>query len=203
MSSGSVTAWIVNLKAGDANAVQPLWERYFSRLVGLARRKLASSPQRLVDEEDIALSAFKSLCQGATEGRFTRLTDRDDLWPLLVVLASHKAIDVLRSEGRAKRGGPDRTQTAPVSVEDLQSVFSNEPTPEFAAVMNDYCDWLLSRLESGPRDVALLKLEGYTNEEAAAKLKCGIRTIERRLELIRRVWAEVAPHEPGSRSVAP
>jgi DNA-directed RNA polymerase specialized sigma24 family protein len=204
MSSGSVTAWIVSLKAGDASAAQPLWERYFGRLVGLARHKLAASSQRLADEEDIALSAFKSLCRGATEGRFPRLTDRDDLWPLLVVLASHKAVDLLRSEGRAKRGGQNHSAAGSGSVDDIQTVLSQEPTPEFAALMNDYCDWLLSQLDAGPREVALLKLEGCTNEEVAARLNCGIRTVERRLELIRRVWAEVAEQEKTElRSVVP
>jgi hypothetical protein len=37
-SSGSVTHWLGLLKAGDSAAAQPLWQRYFRRLVGLARR---------------------------------------------------------------------------------------------------------------------------------------------------------------------
>ncbi len=200
-SSGSVTAWIVGLKAGEAAAVEPLWDRYFARLVGFARRKLSVSSQRLADEEDIALSAFKSLCQGAAQGRFPRLTDRDDLWPLLVVLTARKAIDLLRSEGRAKRGGAQSNVS-----EEIQFVVSHEPTPEFAALMNDFCDWLLSQLDPGPREVALLKLEGFTNQEAAEKLGCGIRTVERRLELIRRVWSQAAEQESAvatSREVVP
>jgi hypothetical protein len=38
-SSGSVTNWLARLKAGDPAAARPLWERYFHRLVGLARRR--------------------------------------------------------------------------------------------------------------------------------------------------------------------
>jgi hypothetical protein len=37
---GSVTHWIQELRAGDPIAAQKLWERYFRRLVGLARQKL-------------------------------------------------------------------------------------------------------------------------------------------------------------------
>ena len=40
---GSVTRWIGELKAGDVAAAQPLWERYFARLVQLARAKLGLS----------------------------------------------------------------------------------------------------------------------------------------------------------------
>ncbi|MEI8381400.1 MAG: ECF-type sigma factor [Planctomycetota bacterium] len=188
--SGSVTAWIAGLKAGKATAAEPLWNRYFARLVGLARRKLATASQRLADDEDVALSAFKSLCQGAAEGRFPQLTDRDNLWPLLVVLTARKSVDLLRSEGRSKRGGDWKSVS-----EEIERIASHEPTPEFAVLMNDYCDWLLSQLDPGPREVALLKLDGCTNQEAASRLGCGIRTIERRLELIRRVWAEIVEQD--------
>jgi hypothetical protein len=33
-TQGSVTAWIEQLKAGDAAAAAPLWQGYFRRLVG-------------------------------------------------------------------------------------------------------------------------------------------------------------------------
>ena len=37
---GSVTRWIDELKGGDPAAAQPLWDRYYERLVRLARTKL-------------------------------------------------------------------------------------------------------------------------------------------------------------------
>ena len=36
----SITGWLGNLKEGDQAAAQPLWERYFSKLVVVARAKL-------------------------------------------------------------------------------------------------------------------------------------------------------------------
>src|SRR6266852_4950772 len=99
----SVTNWLVHLKAGDAAAAQALWERYFPRMVALARKRLhgARLPQ---DEEDVALSAFDSFCRGAQEGRFPNLADRDDLWRLLLVITARKALDQLERQGRLKRG---------------------------------------------------------------------------------------------------
>ena len=75
----SVSAWIVQLKGGDPDAAQRLWERYFHRLVGLARKRLQNAPRRAADEEDVALSAFASFCQGAAQGRFPRLILRPRL----------------------------------------------------------------------------------------------------------------------------
>ena len=42
-SDGSVARLIHGLVVGDETAVQQLWERYFRRLVGLARKKLADA----------------------------------------------------------------------------------------------------------------------------------------------------------------
>src|SRR5829696_1409471 len=102
---GSVTGWLGRLQAGDSAAVQQLWERYFRRLVGLARQRLRGGPRRAADEEDVALSAFESFCRHAERGRFPGLLDRDGLWRLLVVLTTRKAAHLVRDEGRRKRGG--------------------------------------------------------------------------------------------------
>src|SRR5215471_8456034 len=93
-SAGSVTTWIEQLCAGDRAGAQRLWERYFPRLVGLARKKLQGLPRRSADEEDVALSAFDSFCRGAERGCFPRLENRDNLWALLVVITARKAIDL-------------------------------------------------------------------------------------------------------------
>src|SRR5690349_5237792 len=105
LADASVTQWIDRLKAGDPDAAQKLWERYFRRLVGLARKKLRASPRRAADEEDVALSAFDSFCRGAGQDRFPRLHDRLDLWQLLVLLTARKAVDLAQHERRQKRGG--------------------------------------------------------------------------------------------------
>src|SRR5215471_3593733 len=104
-ASGSVTHWIGRLRAGDQAAAQPLWERYFSQLVGLARKRLQGTPRRAADEEDAALSAFDSVCRGIERLRFPQLVDRDDLWRLLVVITARKALAQAQREGRKKRGG--------------------------------------------------------------------------------------------------
>src|ERR1051326_5991770 len=95
-TEGSITAWIGQLKAGRKDAAQPVWERYFQRLAGLACKKLGSS-RRATDEEDVALSAIHSFFLGAKKGRFPQLEDRDDLWKLLVTITERKALDQLRS----------------------------------------------------------------------------------------------------------
>src|SRR5262245_59106753 len=104
-SEGSVTRWLKDLKAGEAAAAQPLWERYHRQLVSLARRKLQSARRRAADEEDVVQSAFHRFFEGVAKGRFPRLEDRDNLWRLLVVITARKALDQLAHEHSKRQGG--------------------------------------------------------------------------------------------------
>ena len=85
---GSVTHWVRLLQQGHHEAAQPLWQRYFARLIGLAQKKLGGRSLAVADAEDVALSAFHSLCRGAERGRFPQLQDRDNLWKVLVVITA-------------------------------------------------------------------------------------------------------------------
>src|SRR5262249_7628732 len=104
---GSVTRWIGDLKAGGDSAAQHLWERYFHRLVHLARARLRAARRSggIADEEDAALSAFDSFCRGAAAGRYPRLADRDGLWRLLVVITLRKVMAQVGRQAARKRGG--------------------------------------------------------------------------------------------------
>jgi DNA-directed RNA polymerase specialized sigma24 family protein len=198
---GSVTRWIGALFAeGDRDeAAQALWERYYVRLVALAAQRLRAAPRQMADEEDAALAAFDSFCQGAAAGRYPRLGGREDLWRLLVVITGRKVLDQvaherarrrdrrrLLDEARLEHAGPDpRVPRAGA----LAQIVGREPSPEFAGQVAEQCRNLLARLESpGLRDVAVLKMEGYRNEEIARRMSCSVRAVERKLNLIRKTW---------------
>ena len=194
---GSVTRWIGDLAAsGDVDsAAQKLWERYFDRLVHLARDRLRAMSRGPADAEDAALSAFDSFCRGAAAGRFPRLDARDDLWALLVTITVRKASDQVRRERRQKRGGgrvrgeQELSQADPGAGGGLDELVGREPTPELAAMMAEQYLHLLEGLaDETLRRIATWKLEGYSIEEIAARLGCGRRTIERKLGVIRSSW---------------
>jgi RNA polymerase sigma factor (sigma-70 family) len=196
-SDNSVSQWIDGLKAGDEAAAANLWQRYVRRLIGLARKKLGDSPRRAADEEDVAISAFQSLCQGVKEDRFPDLHDRDELWHLIVCITERKAHTQLRDQSRMKRGsGWIAGESAFMNLKasgpgaGIDEVAGPEPTPEFAAEMAEAVDRLFDQLEDDQlRQIALQKLEGYTNEEIARKIGRAVPTVERRLKLIRTKWS--------------
>jgi len=189
---GTVTIWLRRLRDGDAAAAQALWEGYFRRLVGLARARLDDRHRASADEEDVALSAFASFCRGVERSAFPRLDDRDDLWQVLVLLTARKAARARRRALAQKRGGTAvHTSALGDDAALLDDVVGTEPTPEFAAEVAEEFRRLLDRLgDDDLRAIATLKLEGYTNGEIAARLGVVERTVERRLALIRKAWAD-------------
>jgi DNA-directed RNA polymerase specialized sigma24 family protein len=196
-SPGSVTLWLGKLKAGVGEAAQPIWQRYFHQLVTRARQKLAAAPNRVSDEEDVALCAFASFCRAVEQNRFPQLNDRDDLWQLLIVLSDRKAHDVVQSERRLRRGGGrvlDEAALGDARLGEalaLAEIVALEPTPEFTAQVAEECQRLLGLLNDAElRRLALRKMEGFSVAEIADQLGCVPRTIKRRLQVIRRIWEE-------------
>ncbi len=196
---GSVTGWIGDLKAGGDSAAQHLWERYFDRLVHLARARLRAVGRAgaVADEEDAALSAFDSFCRGAVAGRYPQLVERDGLWRFLVVITLRKVMGQVGRQSAQKCGGGQLVGESAVIGGDaaqsrgLDQIAGDEPSPELAALVVDEYRRLRDGLASDAlRQVLDLRLQGYTREEIAERLGCAERTVKRKLDVIRQAWLE-------------
>lgn len=192
----SVTMWIGELKEGSDEASQKLWERYFCQLIRVAAKRMGTAPKRVADEEDVVLSVFDSLCRGAAAGRFKQLNDRDDLWKLLTAIVGMKVVDQIRHQSAKKRGGKQvrgesvfagSSGSRPLSS--IDQFLGHEPTPEFLLSMEEQQTAMFQMLpDESQREVARLRFEGYTNEEIASRLDVSLRTVERKLKVIREIW---------------
>ncbi|MEN1679718.1 MAG: ECF-type sigma factor [Planctomycetota bacterium] len=186
--SKNVTHWIDLVKDGDSAAADRIWRHYFQRLVRAVRGRLRGSERAVSDEEDIALSVFESFYGAAEKGRFPELSDRDDLWRLLLRMAARKVVDKRRRDHRQKRGGDVQVHSLNRSEYERQiaEAIGDEPSPLMAMMMQETVERFFSHLGVGPLgEIAGAKLEGYSNAEIARRLGCSERTIERRLHLIR------------------
>jgi RNA polymerase sigma factor (sigma-70 family) len=194
----SVTQWITRIKQGGDGVAQKLWERYYGALVRLARAKLKRSRRAAADEEDVALSAFDSFFAAAAKGRYPQINDRNDLWKLLITITKRKALDQIQSANRLKRGGGKVLREADLAAADgesagLEDVAGSEPTPEFAAMVAEEYQRLLDALPDPiHRKIAVLRMEGWNDDEIAAQIGCVRRTVGRKLQVIKNTWcAEV------------
>jgi DNA-directed RNA polymerase specialized sigma24 family protein len=127
-TTGSITHWLHQLHNGENVATHALWERYFPRLVKLARGRLGQNRGGIADEEDIALSAFHTFFRAFEAGRLPRLQGRNDLWSILVRITIRKTIDLHGYENRGKRScGVTRVEA------DLDAFVAREMAPDFAS----------------------------------------------------------------------
>ena len=189
--NNSVTEWVEALRRNDEQAAQKLWERYFQRLVRLARGHLRKVPPRgAYNEEDVAVSAFFDVCQAMRTGKLAELQGRDELWSLLTTVTLRKARARLRRDGAQKRSAR-RTigENDLEGDEQLDAITATEIGPDLQVLTADYYQSLLELLQDeNLKQTAILKLAGYTNEEIALHLGCARRSVQRKLKLIRTTW---------------
>lgn len=193
-TEAELTLWYQSLQSGDSDAASQLFEHCFPRLLRHARSKLPAHLLRVLDEEDVALSAFESFCRGAQRGTLGDIENRDELWRLLTCITARKGLSHVRHEMRQKRGGGKvRGESIFTKVDGtrlgMEQVAGRDLSPETLAEFDDQCRHMLEALgDETLQTIALLRLEGYSVDEIASRLGCAKRSVERRLSLIRKTW---------------
>lgn len=184
--TNNVSHWIDLVRYGDSAAATRIWQHYFDRLVRAVRHRLKGQNRAVSDEEDIVLSVFDSFYTAAGQGRFPDLSDRDDLWRLLLRMSARKVIDKRRHDRRQRRGGDVDTHSLAGDDGTIIEVIGDEPSPEMVLMVQESVEQFFSHFGVGQlQELAVAKLEGYSNAELARRFECSERTIERRLHLIR------------------
>jgi DNA-directed RNA polymerase specialized sigma24 family protein len=186
--AGSVSRLLGGLRDGDEEAVRQLWLRYFRPLVHLARSRLPSRGNGWSDAEDVALEAFWTLCRQAAHPssteRIPELNNRTHLWKLLACFTARQAFDLTRKETRRRQVVADEVV---LGADGFEPFAGREPPPEFAAAVADLLECLPG---DELRRIALARMEGCTNAEAARLLGRSLSTVERKLQVIRVLWRD-------------
>lgn len=185
--AGSITRLIPGLHEGDECAIDQLWQRYVGRVEGVVRPVVRGLAPGAGDEEDVAQSAFRAFFDAAANGKAADLESRDELWRLLVTISRRKAADRVRRELRDRRGGKSRRH-----AEGVENLNANSASPSEIAELQDVFDHLMLALETAGDDklktIAVMRLEGLSTQEIAAQLNCTVRTIQRKLHILERLW---------------
>ncbi len=189
-----VSLYLQRIKDGrDEEASGELWRKYFDKLVNVAKRNLGTLPKRMADEEGVAVSAMHRFFKAAEAGRFEDLTNRDELWKLLVTIVIRKANRHKERATAQKRGGGNvRGESIFVNAaEDDKPGLAGIPDERFVADLMSECGDLMNLLEDDTlKEIALLKLEGHTLDEIAEKLDVARSTVKRKIARTRETWAE-------------
>jgi RNA polymerase sigma factor (sigma-70 family) len=195
-SPGSITLLTAQLRSSDPiirnAAAEQIWQRHFPNLLALVCQHLDERVRRREDEQDILQTMYASFCVRMQRGDFS-LGSREDLWLLLVTITLNKT---RKAAARQRRHCRDyRREVADAGVaedaspnEALAQMEDDAPTPADAAELTEELQRRLTVLPQPLQQIALWKFEGYTNEEIAGRLGCTVRTVERKLQLIREQW---------------
>ncbi len=193
---GSVTHLFALARQGDAAAFGPLWQRFFPRLVGLARKRLSGRAAVADDAEDAAQAALISFWSQIRSGEYLQDLCRGSLWNLLATITVRKVGKQLRRDATARRGGgqvmPAADLAGEQSFEELLGVL---PTQELDLQAAE----LMESLPADLQEFAMMRLLGYSTHEIAEQLDCTQRKVQRKLELVRLNWSSAIAVDNDSR----
>lgn len=193
----SVSQWLEELKGNDPAAAEKLWTRYVEKVARLARRHFVGRRGRVANEDDVVAEVFTDFLHGVRDGRFPQLSNRNDLWQLLVLLTERKAVDQLRRHSASKRGGGlvagesafEKMGKVGSVAQGIGQVVGGEPSPEFAVELADLFAHLLQALgDETLRTIARDTIAGHSQEEIAQTVGLSIPSVQRKLRIIRQCW---------------
>jgi DNA-directed RNA polymerase specialized sigma24 family protein len=203
---GSVTLCVQHLRSSDPRerdqAARVLWERFAPQLHGLVRRHLNSRIRRREDEHDVLQNAYASFCLGQRDGNATP-ANREELWKLLVRITMCTVVNTAHRHLAARRDVRREQAEGPQTVADTD--FPNwlrdyadrgEPSHEEATIVLDELTRILSQLPPELRTLVLWKMDGFTNADIAAKIGRTVRSVELKMQVIRKRIAQGALEGP-------
>jgi RNA polymerase sigma-70 factor (ECF subfamily) len=169
------------LRAGQNDAATQVFNRFASRLVALARKRLGPQVLQKVDPEDVLQSVFKSFFVRYPSGQFGGFESWDNLWAMLAVITLRKCgrrMDYFHAACRDVRREVTGQPAAGDSASDLGAP-DDEPTPSEAAMLTETVEHLMESLEGRHREILTLSLQGYPPSEISNRLRCTERTVYR------------------------
>jgi RNA polymerase sigma-70 factor (ECF subfamily) len=178
----------LRLRGSDADASREVFERFFRRIVGLARARLDRRLSGKVDAETVASSVLATFFRRSAAGEFV-LNEWTDLWRLLATITMRKCLN--RARGFLNQG---RDVSREIDVEDVQ-LLDREPSPDEEIIVRDLLDKLLLHVAPDERAVIERSLQGHEVTEIVAGCVLSERTVVPIRERFRRSLEKETLHD--------
>jgi RNA polymerase sigma-70 factor (ECF subfamily) len=180
---------IGGLREGNPEVLREFCAQYGDRLHRLAEKRLGAKLGRRVGPEDIVQSAYRTFLRRAQGGEF-QLADGDSLWRLLCAITLKKLYQKARANRRQRRDYDKEVHFDQAGGDGEAAGFEpadRQPSPDQEAAFADQFEQLIAGLDPEEQQVVELKLQGYTNEEAAARMNSSERTVRRIVKRVQHV----------------
>lgn len=179
--------------ADQLDCEEDVVDKYSDRLLRLAGSRLPTAMRSRVDPSDIVQSAFRSFFQRQELGQF-EYREVEDIWRLLASITFHKLQHSIRHHFRKMRDARrDEAGYEVIAATEVES-----PTASSLSIMQETLEAILSELPLTHRRVLNLRLEGYQIEDIAEQLRISTRTVNRGLNLARRVAERIVNSSEGN-----
>jgi RNA polymerase sigma-70 factor, ECF subfamily len=203
-SAGSLTRFVHELRSPDQRqrdeAARIIWERFAPRLRVLVRRHLDGRILRREDEQDILQSMFASFYQGQSTGKAAPAS-RQELWRLLVRITMCKVVNTANRHMAIRRDVRKERSDRPGSGDDdgrtdwmLDHIDRHQSSPDERVAVVEEVERLLQLLPQDLRQIVLWRLEGFTNAEISQMIGKTVRSVELKLQLIRKMLEQEFDH---------
>ena len=195
-SADELAETICQLNRVSADEAERIWQKFFPRLMRFAKTRITHLRTGAFDEEDIALSAIKSFFRCMEAGKYQAIEGDDELWRLLVTITSRKITAQLRRQMAAKRANEhtesvfgDADGAHDSFAPGLAQVMDKRNLPESTSAVINACEEMLGLLTNEMvKRTAIMRLEGYSNQEIAAELQCSVARVKQRVAKAKQVW---------------
>ncbi len=209
-SGGSITRDAGDLCSADPvvreQAARQIWEWFEPRLLELVQGRLNPRIRVRADEDDTFQNMFKTFSAIAHDGDRVLPADRDEFWRLLVWMAMCKIAYTAHKHHAMRRdvrredppvGSPELSGSKLVDwmaeLEDRDSL-----SPQEAAVFHEEFDRLLGKLPEQLQQIFVWKLQGHTNAEIGRMITRTERTVELKIQIIRKTLEQDLKTRTGS-----
>lgn len=195
--AGSMSLLLKNWSANEHEIARRIQLEYFPRLRRLSERKLQGLPGANVEADDVVQSAIKSLCRYMRRDATPQDKNRDDVWRLLCRIAACKASRRRERQTRGLRGGRLFVTSDIAGRDDSDRVEETlqELSPDdFDLIVHD----AIQRLDASLQPIALMVMEGKTQQEISESLDVSRRTVVRKFDLVKRLLAAWLDDSDGS-----
>ncbi len=185
---GVVSRLLLRLADGDLDVYDQLTTIYFDRLRIFARPILNRSSVRYKDEADAAQSTMFNFVDAHRRGMYQDVRNRKNFEAIVFSMLKNRLKDYIKNELRLKRGNGTGVNLSAISFQQ-QNQFSDEKQTE--EYFENQIDELLESIpDDRTRQVARLRIYGFTVNEIADELNVSVRTVFRELKTAEAELAE-------------
>lgn len=194
--AGSMSLLLKDWAANEQEIARRIHVDYFPRLRRLSQRLLQGLTSANAEADDVVQSAIMSLCMYMRGESAPPNKGRDDVWRLLCRIAACKASRRRQRQTRGLRGGRLVAMTDVAAVGDgvrADDILEDLTTEDIDLVLQD----AIEQLDESLRPIALMVMEGRTQQEISEVLNVSRRTVVRKFDLVKRLLSSLLDERPA------